>query len=467
MDSRKETLKKIKSLLRFHKKGLTITDIAEKLHLNRNSTAKYLEILLISGDVDLNAIGPAKLYTLSQKMPVSAMLKFAADIILLIDNEMHVLDANENALQILGTTREDLIGVRIQDIESPLIGRLSFPDVFEEIRTKGEIHREFKISLQNEDRHFRMRLIPTIFDNMDEGVTIIGEDITKQIQFEESLMISEMRYRAIVEDQIEFICRFTPKGIITFVNDAYCRYFGLQKDLILGNHHPLTLPEEDARLMKHHLASLTLENPSGTIEHRVIMPDGSVRWQFWTDHACFDANGNITEYQSVGMDTTEKQEQARKIRESEERYRMITEFSPFPISLNDRAGNFQYLNKRFIQVFGYTLADIPTELDWFSIAFPDRKERMNAIRAWKKGRGDEEQCEGKPLIFPVRCKNGTLRQIHFCPITLFNGEQFVVYEDFTDKTESERLRSVLASIVNTSDDAIDLYQSLKSSSDAR
>jgi PAS domain S-box-containing protein len=197
------------------------------------------------------------------------------------------------------------------------------------------------------------------------------------------------------------------------------------------------------------------------------MPDGSVRWQFWTDHACFDANGNITEYQSVGMDTTEKQEQARKIRESEERYRMITEFSPFPISLNDRAGNFQYLNKRFIQVFGYTLADIPTELDWFSIAFPDRKERMNAIRAWKKGRGHEEQCEGKPLIFPVRCKNGTLRQIHFCPITLFNGEQFVVYEDFTDKTESERLRSVLASIVNTSDDAIDLYQSLKSSSDAR
>ena len=77
MDFRKETLKKIKSLLRLHRKGLTITDIAEKLHLNRNSTAKYLEILLISGEVNMNTIGPAKVYTFSQKMPISAILKFS------------------------------------------------------------------------------------------------------------------------------------------------------------------------------------------------------------------------------------------------------------------------------------------------------------------------------------------------------------------------------------------------------
>ena len=127
MDTRHETLEKLKSLLRFHRNGLTITDIAEKLRLNRNSTAKYLEILLISGEVNLNNFGPAKVYTFSQKMPVSAMLKFSADFILLIDNEMHVLDANENALNILGTTRENLIGNLIENVKSPLITRLEFP----------------------------------------------------------------------------------------------------------------------------------------------------------------------------------------------------------------------------------------------------------------------------------------------------------------------------------------------------
>ena len=66
------------------------------------------------------------------------MLKFSADIILLIDNEMHVLDANENAISILGISRENLIGILIEDVKSPIIARLSIPDVFEEIREQGK-----------------------------------------------------------------------------------------------------------------------------------------------------------------------------------------------------------------------------------------------------------------------------------------------------------------------------------------
>ncbi len=66
------------------------------------------------------------------------MLKFSADIILLIDNEMRVLDANENALSILGISRENLVGNLIETVKSPLIARLAIPDVFEEIQQKGK-----------------------------------------------------------------------------------------------------------------------------------------------------------------------------------------------------------------------------------------------------------------------------------------------------------------------------------------
>ena len=201
-------MKKIKSLLRLHRNGLTITDIAEKLRLNRNSAAKYLEILLISGDVKLNTFGPAKVYTFSHKMPVSAMLKFSSDMMLLIDHDLHVLDANENALSILEISRDDLIGNSVADIRSPMIARLDIPSIFDEIQTNGEVQRDFCITRQNEDFHYRMRLIPTVFDNMDEGLTVIGEDITEQIRFEERLMVSEARFRAIVEDQTDFICRY-------------------------------------------------------------------------------------------------------------------------------------------------------------------------------------------------------------------------------------------------------------------
>ena len=43
---------------------------------------------------------------------------------------------------------------------------------------------------------------------------------------QQELRLSEERYRNVVEDQTEFICRFTPDGMLTFVNEAYCRYFG-------------------------------------------------------------------------------------------------------------------------------------------------------------------------------------------------------------------------------------------------
>lgn len=282
----------------------------------------------------------------------------------------------------------------------------------------------------------------------------VGLDITEKEELVLKIRESEERYRNVVEDQTEFICRFTPDGIITFVNDAYCRYFGLNKSVCIGSPHKVLLPDEDIGLMKQHLASLTLENPTGTIEHRILLPDGKIRWHFWTDRACFGADGKVTEYQSVGIDTTEKQEQAQKMRESEDRFRMITELSPFPISILDSSGNFQYLNKKFEQLFGYTILDIPTQKEWLSKAFPECTERMKAIYDRKQDLVCTDWDSVKPQLFPIRCKDGTVRQIHFCPITLANGELFVVYEDLTDKTESDRLRSVLVSIVNSSHDAI-------------
>jgi PAS domain S-box-containing protein len=133
---------------------------------------------------------------------------------------------------------------------------------------------------------------------------------------------------------------------------------------------------------------------------------------------------------------------------------MITELSPFPISIIDSAGNFKYVNKTFEQLFGYTLDEITPGKDWLQKIFPDLTERTKAINTWKQGCGQEAWNEGKSQLFPVTCKDGTIRQIHYCPITLTGGEQCVVYEDLTDKTESERLRSVLVSIVNSSNDAI-------------
>jgi PAS domain S-box-containing protein len=140
---------------------------------------------------------------------------------------------------------------------------------------------------------------------------------------EQALKESEERYRNVVEDQTEFISRCLPDSTHVFVNDAYCRYFGLKSDEILGHRFRPRIPGEDRDRVKQFFASLTPDHPVDVIEHRIIMPDGTIRWQRWSDRAIFDPSGKVTEYQSVGQDITDRKLEEQALHENEQRLTSI------------------------------------------------------------------------------------------------------------------------------------------------
>ena len=121
-----------------------------------------------------------------------------------------------------------------------------------------------------------------------------------------ALTASEARYRSIVEDQTELICRFLPDGTYTFVNGAYCRYFQCTPEQLLGNTFWSLIPPEWHANARAHLANITPEQPVATIEHEVVAPGGEIRWQQWRDRGFFDARGRLVDYQAVGRDITER-----------------------------------------------------------------------------------------------------------------------------------------------------------------
>jgi PAS domain S-box-containing protein len=124
-------------------------------------------------------------------------------------------------------------------------------------------------------------------------------------QTEEALRRSERLFRAVVEDQTELICRFTPEGILTFVNPAFCRYFGLEQERLIGRSLAVILTRACYRELQKHLARLTQDNPMAIIEFQVQLANGETRWQQWTDRAIFDEYGNLIEFQAVGRDVTD------------------------------------------------------------------------------------------------------------------------------------------------------------------
>ncbi|HOD42673.1 MAG TPA: PAS domain S-box protein, partial [Candidatus Wallbacteria bacterium] len=121
------------------------------------------------------------------------------------------------------------------------------------------------------------------------------------------LKISKERYRAIVEDQTELICRFDPNGVITFVNGAYCRFFkGVQADFT-GKQFKSQAPAASHALIDEKLQSLGTEKQIVTFDYSFINEASSEKqWLEWTCRAIFDENSVIKEFQAAGLDITER-----------------------------------------------------------------------------------------------------------------------------------------------------------------
>ncbi|MCP4698177.1 MAG: response regulator [Gammaproteobacteria bacterium] len=135
---------------------------------------------------------------------------------------------------------------------------------------------------------------------------------------ERKLKGSEARFRAIVQDQTELICRFTPNGILTFVNLAYCRYFGKKEEELLGHRFAPEIFDEDREYYAQRIAALTPRLPVTDIEYRVVLPNGKVRWQQWVNRAMFDRQGWLVETQQVGRDITESKKTEADLQRAKE-----------------------------------------------------------------------------------------------------------------------------------------------------
>jgi PAS domain S-box-containing protein len=122
---------------------------------------------------------------------------------------------------------------------------------------------------------------------------------------EESLRESEERYRNVVETQTELICRYLPDSTLTFVNDAYCRYFGRTREELIGRPFIGLIPESDRAAALKYIEAIGQSPHGDTYEHQVVRRDGSRGWQQWTDHAIREAEGSVIELQGIGRDITD------------------------------------------------------------------------------------------------------------------------------------------------------------------
>lgn len=278
-------------------------------------------------------------------------------------------------------------------------------------------------------RYYETHKFPIFDEGQIIGVGGIVRDVTENIMYEKALKESEERFRRLFQYHNAVKMVIDPDtGYIIDANEAAVKFYGwpIEKLKQMRIQQINILPEEkvEAEMKK---AQLSVQD---RFEFKHIMADGSVR-----DVEVFSNKieiGNKTVLHSVIHDITARVKAEEDILKEREKLRNISDNAPFGMVLIDEDGCFTYMNKKFTELFGYELADIPDGKTWFKKAYPDIEYRHNVISAWIEDFKNAKIGEHRPRVFNVTCKNGSQKVVSFVSSIINPGNYLMTCEDVTE-----------------------------------
>jgi PAS domain S-box-containing protein len=341
----REIITQIKGMLEKHPEGISITDLVKSVDINRNTAGRYLENLLLSGQVEMRRFGMAKMYTLTKRLPVSSVLSLSSELVMQLDNGLRVFYANDPLLTFLGVQAKDLFGKNIEFSSFSVV----FEDVFIELLDrfrKGirgeEWHGELSGPVQ--ERFFFCRITPTVSSEGKKGVSVLLEDISDRKRDEERIRESEARLRSIF--------KVSPVGIgvvanrvFMEVNDRFCQMTGYSLSELVGKSVRMLYPSKEAFENAGLLYTNQIQQSgTGSIETPWIKKDGTVIDILLNTTPLDPANiaGGIT---FTALDITDRKRAEQALRESESTARALLNAPTDTIILMDNRGVILDLNE--------------------------------------------------------------------------------------------------------------------------
>jgi PAS domain S-box-containing protein len=195
---------------------------------------------------------------------------------------------------------------------------------------------------------------------------------------EAALRKSEERYRELVESQTELVCRYLPDTTLTFVNEAYCRFFERGREELVGRKFIEFIPEEERPQALAHMESLGRTRTSMTIEHRAKRRDGSIVWQQWVDSVVMGADGCVKELQGIGRDITERKIAEELLIEREERTNLAAEAANLAVWAFDFVKRESWMTEQGRKLYGLTPTEALTREALLARVHPDDRARVES-----------------------------------------------------------------------------------------
>jgi PAS domain S-box-containing protein len=365
-----------------------------KLNLTKVDIEQNIFILSVLYDISIEKekddalrISEAKYKTILNNM---------RDIVFEYHTDSYIISYVSPSCNRIGYSEEDIIGKSIfkfiysedtdkikQVITNFLSAKPSRPFILK-IKSKSNKAKWFEIN---------SNIVTDDFNNIIKIVSV-ARDITQSKILQENIIKSENRYKAIVEDQVELIYRFGEDGILTFVNNAYCKYFSTNKHDIIGRYYWELIPEKSVEFVKKSFNSLTPQNPFNQYDSEIILANGESRWIHWSDRLIIHNGDSNYEYQSIGFDITERKYLEQELLKSNSKYRAILDNLQDGFFQTNSFGHFCFISNSFLEILEYS--DRGELLGLFiKDIFFDPNEYNNIIRVAKSVGGKLQEYETK------------------------------------------------------------------------
>ena len=251
----------------------------------------------------------------------------------------------------------------------------------EAIRTKGVFELEHRVKRADGSWAWTFSRAVPILDAHGEIREWFGaaSDVTARRETEARLRESEERLRQFGENSPDTLWIIDARaGRLEYLSAAYERMWGEPRERVMDDldHWREHVHPDDRATVAEGLPSL-LAGERRSVEYRIVRPDGETRWIFDTGFPIRDDTGRITRIAGVAQDLTALRETEEKMRESERRFRSLTEGIPQLIWRAVDDGLWNWASPQWTAFTGQPEEDSHGR-GWLEMVHPDDRDAARA-----------------------------------------------------------------------------------------
>ncbi len=260
--------------------------------------------------------------------------RYANDIILLIDSEGRILEANERASQLYGYDASELLNFRIQNLHPPDVFQLLQENMQLAKKQEGAIFET--ISIRKDGSRFPVevssRLIEVDGKNFFQNII---RDITERKEAESKLKESERKLFTLMSNLpgMAYRCSNDPKWTMEFASEGCFNLTGYSASELINNNrisYAEIIIEEDREEVWQSVQIALVNKKPFTLEYRIRTKNGKMKWVWEQGAGVFSEEGELEALEGFIIDITERKEAEEKIKiakeKAEESDRMKSEF---------------------------------------------------------------------------------------------------------------------------------------------